>query len=304
MVELEIGDQGTIGAVRGDLESILGFKPDEIRGLPSDFLHTDLAKPGLHTLWMRCRNGEPTLLHAFAIHIEGRTSVYLAPVFDEHSLEVKFAYQSALFRGLAFAAEYGDPELLNHLARVERYTIWIAKDALQWSQADVARITLAAYVHDVGKSAIPREILYKPARLTPEEYRLVQTHTQKGRDVLTQIEAYVQQECAWLYDEKGWQWAKDVALHHHENWDGTGYPVGVSGESIPLVARVVKLVDVLDALLEARPYKEGWPLEKVRREIDAKKGVEFDPYLAEWLLAQDWNLIREIACRSPMRVEG
>ncbi|WP_236011212.1 HD-GYP domain-containing protein [Alicyclobacillus fructus] len=295
MVELEIGQDGAIAAVRGNLDELLDFAPDEIRGVPSAFLHPQITEAGLHTLWVRRRNGDRALLHAFSIPHDTHTQVYLAHVFEQDTIQVKLAYQSALFRGLAFAAEYGDPELLNHLSRVERYTIWIAEEALRWEQPDVSRITLAAYVHDVGKSAIPREILYKPAKLTPEEYKLVQTHTQKGRDVLEEVESYIQQENAWLYDEKSWQWAKEVALHHHENWDGTGYPTGAAGEEIPLVARVVKLVDVLDALLEARPYKEGWPPEQVKREIDQKKGVEFDPHLAEWLLAQDWAFVQNIA---------
>ncbi|MBX5437599.1 MAG: HD domain-containing protein, partial [Alicyclobacillaceae bacterium] len=82
-------------------------------------------------------------------------------------------------------------------------------------------------------------------------------------------------------------WAKDVARHHHENWDGTGYPARKAGEDIPLAARVVKVVDVLDALLHARPYKSAWTVEEVRREIAAKSEREFDPKLAAWLLAHE-----------------
>ncbi|ACV58207.1 HD domain-containing phosphohydrolase [Alicyclobacillus acidocaldarius] len=289
MVQLQISAEGVILYATGDTEALLGFRPEELQGLPCELLHPQLLELGLHTHWVRRRDGEGTLIHAFVeAEPSGGYTVRMAHVFGSESERMKLAFQYALFRGLAFAAEYGDPEVLDHLSRVERYTVWIARDALKWPEPDIARVTLAAYVHDVGKSAIPREILYKPAKLTDEEYRLVQTHTTKGWVVLEEVERHVRQQTPWLYDAKSWQWAKQVALHHHENWDGSGYPTGVSGQDIPMPARVVKVVDVLDALIQARPYKEGWPPDRVRDEFARKKGIEFDPGLVDWLMSQDW----------------
>lgn len=288
MVQLRIRPDGVIAAAEGETESLLGFAPEELVGLPSELLASGLCEEGMHTRWVRRRDGEGMLVHVWSEHRDGNMAVRMTHVFGDETERVKIAFQSALFRGLAFAAEYGEPELLSHLSRVERYTVWVAREALQWPEPDVMRLTLAACVHDVGKSAIPREILYKPARLTEEEYRLVQTHTTKGAVVLDEVERHVRRQTPWLYDEKSWAWAKQVALHHHENWDGSGYPTGVAREDIPLPARVVKIVDVLDALLQARPYKESWPPERVRQEFEAKRGVEFDPDLVDWLLARTW----------------
>ncbi|WP_029423522.1 HD-GYP domain-containing protein [Alicyclobacillus macrosporangiidus] len=289
MAELWIDAEGVIERAEGNTEPLLGFRPEELVGLPCELLHPELSEPGLHTLFVRRRDGQTVLIHAFVDKdpASGECKAHLQDVFGGETERARLAFQYALFRGLAFAAEYGDPDLLEHLQRVERYTSWIARGALGLSETDVARLTVAAYVHDVGKSAIPREILYKPAPLTPEERTLVETHTDKGWAVLQEVERHVKRQASWLYDELTWRLAKDVARYHHENWDGTGYPEKKAGEDIPLAARVVKVVDVLDALLHARPYKSAWSNEQVRREIIAKTKTEFDPKLAEWLLAHE-----------------
>lgn len=287
--ELWMDAKGVIERADGDTESLLGFRNKELAGLPIALLHPRLTEPGLHTLWIRRRDGLAVLAHA-VVKREGAFGVcraYLEDVFGDEAERARLAFQYALFRGLAFAAEYGDPDLLDHLRRVGRYTSWMARGALGLSEEDVARLTVAAYVHDVGKSAIPREILYKPAPLNEEEYALVKTHTDKGFAVLQEVERHVKRQAPWLYDELTWRWAKDVARYHHENWNGSGYPAGLAGEGIPLVARVVKVVDVLDALLHARPYKSAWSNADVRREIEAKAETEFDPKLATWLLAHE-----------------
>ncbi|MCL6548492.1 MAG: HD domain-containing protein [Alicyclobacillus sp.] len=286
MAELWVSRDGVVEKALGDTEALLGFAPEELVGLPYALIDPKPRPPGLSTACLRRRDGRATLVHAFVQeHPSGARVVHLEGVFGQESERARLMFQSALFRGLAYAAEYGDPDLLAHLRRVERYTMWIARGALGLPDLDVHRLTVAAYVHDVGKSAIPREILYKPAPLTVEERRLVETHTDRGFAVLREVEGHVREAAPWLYDERMWAWAKDVARHHHENWDGTGYPAQRAGEDIPLAARVVKVVDVLDALLFARPYKSAWTVEEVRREITAKAEREFDPRLTAWLLA-------------------
>ncbi|WP_029423348.1 HD domain-containing phosphohydrolase [Alicyclobacillus macrosporangiidus] len=295
--EIWMDAEGVIERANGDTESLLGFRNEELAGLPVALLHLRLAEPGLHTLFVRRRDGQTVLIHAFVDKdpTSGACTAHLQDVFGGETERARLAFQYALFRGLAFAAEYGDPDLLDHLRRVGRYTSWVARGALGLSEENVARLTVAAYVHDVGKSAIPREILYKPAPLNEEEYALVKTHTDKGFAVLQEVERHVKRQAPWLYDEQTWRWAKDVARYHHENWDGSGYPAGLAGEGIPLVARVVKVVDVLDALLHARPYKSAWSNMEVRREIEAKAETEFDPKLASWLLAREaeWTQDRD-----------
>jgi putative two-component system response regulator len=138
-----------------------------------------------------------------------------------------------------------------------------------WSQEDCQMMGMAAPMHDTGKIGIPREILAKPARLSDAEWVVMKTHSQIGHDILARSQAPV------------FQMAAEIALSHHEKWDGSGYPRGLAGPAIPESARMVAVADVFDALTMRRPYKEPWPLEQVLQNLREGAGAHFEPALVE-----------------------
>ena len=131
----------------------------------------------------------------------------------------------------------------------------------------------AAPLHDIGKATIPAEIINKPGPLTAEEFEIVKTHTTAGAEILAGSRSPVL------------EMAGEIALTHHERWDGAGYPQGLAGEEIPLVGRIVAVADVLDALANERPYKAAWPLADAVAEIARGSGSHFDPLVATALCA-------------------
>ncbi len=140
---------------------------------------------------------------------------------------------------------------------------------LRCSPEDVARARLAGLVHDVGKLTIPDAVLMKPGKLDPGERAIMQTHARKGAEILAGSRSPLI------------QLAEQIALTHHERWDGGGYPAGLAGEDIPLPGRIVAVCDVFDALVSRRPYKDPWPVEQALAEITDQAGRHFDPRLAE-----------------------
>ncbi len=169
---------------------------------------------------------------------------------------------------LALAAEYRDDETGDHTWRVGRNAAFIARQ-LGWSAEDVEQMRLAARLHDVGKIGISDLILLKPAKLTQEEYATMRSHTTIGARILSGGHT------------KLLRLAEEIALTHHERWDGKGYPRGLAGQEIPLCGRIVAVADVLDALTHQRPYKKAWPLEKALEEIRRASGSQFDPNVVE-----------------------
>jgi HD-GYP domain-containing protein (c-di-GMP phosphodiesterase class II) len=121
-----------------------------------------------------------------------------------------------------------------------------------------------AYLHDLGKLRVPDRVLLKPGRLDPEEWSLMRAHAAEGFELARRMPLLS-------------PLALDVVRHHHERWDGAGYPDGLSGEAIPLLARLFAVCDVYDALTSERPYKEAWTAEQARAEIAAQAGRQFDP---------------------------
>ncbi|HEX8988310.1 MAG TPA: bacteriohemerythrin [Rhodocyclaceae bacterium] len=190
--------------------------------------------------------------------------------------------QHATISTMATLAEYRDVDTGEHVARVARMATEIAQVLAERGHvADgdmVSRIGLAAILHDVGKIAIPESILLKPGPLDLEERRTMETHTELGQVILSRAAA--RSDNAALL-----RLAADIAYSHHERFNGTGYPLGLKGEQIPLAARIVALVDVLDALTSERPYKEPWPYEMAVETICAGTGTHFDPIVVEAFLA-------------------
>jgi putative two-component system response regulator len=178
------------------------------------------------------------------------------------------AAQVDAVRRLALAAEYRDDNTADHTERVAELAAQLAR-RLGLSERTVWLIRRAAPLHDLGKIAVPDDILLKPGRLTDEEYEVVKTHAVLGARVLAGAEAEILQT------------AERIARHHHERWDAGGYPDALGGEDIPVEARLVSVADVFDVLVHERPYKESWTLEAAAEEIRRGAGTQFDPAAVE-----------------------
>jgi len=172
---------------------------------------------------------------------------------------------------LARAVDLRDNETFAHTQRVGDLSARLA-GRLGLSTAQVELLRRAAPLHDIGKIGISDAVLLKPGRLTEEEFAHVRTHTTIGAELLTGSTIPVLQV------------AKVVAVGHHERWDGTGYPNGLSGIAIPVEARIVAVADVFDALTHARPYKEAWPVDQAVEEIVAQRARHFDPDVVDAFL--------------------
>jgi len=191
---------------------------------------------------------------------------------NNQNLEVKVRQRTAdleearleILERLAVAAEYRDDTTGQHTRRVGRVSALISR-GLGLSREEVELMERAAPLHDVGKIGVPDQILLKGGRLTPEEFSLMKTHTVIGAKILGGS------------SNRLLQFAEEIALFHHEHWDGTGYSPGVAKEAIPLSARIVAIADVYDSLTHERPYKRAWSKEDAVAEIKAGTGSHFDP---------------------------
>jgi len=172
---------------------------------------------------------------------------------------------------LAKAAEYRDNETSMHTIRVGEMSAYIAQK-LGWDQDAVEVMRLAAPMHDMGKVGTPDAILLKPGKLTDEEFTIMKEHATIGYNILSQKSTPLMQLAA------------EIALTHHEKYNGSGYPKGLKAEEIPMSGAIVALVDVFDALLSKRPYKEGFSLEKTVAIIKEGKAEHFHPEIVELFL--------------------
>ncbi|GHF64568.1 diguanylate cyclase (GGDEF)-like protein [Deinococcus metalli] len=181
------------------------------------------------------------------------------------------AAQLDIIERLSIAGEYRDDKTGAHTERVSTYAASLAA-CLGLPSEEVELIRLAARLHDIGKIGVPDSVLLKTGTLTSEEYSIMKHHTTIGARVLEGGQSALM------------RLAEEIALTHHERWDGSGYPAGLSGERIPLSGRIVAIADVWDALTTERPYKAAWTREDAWRELSAQAGAQFDPYLVEVFL--------------------
>jgi len=165
---------------------------------------------------------------------------------------------------LSRATERRDNDTGAHIIRMGKISGIIA-EAMGLPEAECRMIEIAAQMHDVGKVGIPDDILFKPGRLTPEERVVMETHAELGWDILSGSDSPLVRLAA------------DIAVSHHEKWDGSGYPHHLVGDAIPIGGRISALADVFDALLAIRPYKQAWSLEKAIAFIEENAGSHFDP---------------------------
>jgi putative two-component system response regulator len=184
-----------------------------------------------------------------------------------------YARELEMIMRLARAAEFRDPETGAHIQRMSHFSRLIA-NGLELPQAEQELIYRAAPMHDVGKIAIPDHILLKPGQLTAAEFNLMKQHAEFGYEIL-------KNSSSSLLDA-----AAIIARSHHEKFDGSGYPNGLSGEDIPLHGRIVAVADVFDALTSERPYKKPWSLDDAFEFLQKGVGSHFDPTCVEVFMAR------------------
>ena len=192
--------------------------------------------------------------------VRARVSAHLSRV---RTAALEQSYREAILM-LGHAGHYNDTDTGAHIWRMAAYARELAL-ASGWNEERSLQLELAAPMHDTGKLGVPHTILRKPGPLEAAEWVLMRTHPRIGHDILNKSKAPV------------FQLAAEVALHHHEKWDGSGYPDGLAGTKIPESARIVAVADVFDALSMKRPYKESWPIEQIVHNIDSGAGHHFDP---------------------------
>jgi putative two-component system response regulator len=198
--------------------------------------------------------------------------------------QVKNASLETIVR-LARAAEYRDECTGEHVIRMSYYSAAVARQMALPAQ-DIENILHAAPMHDIGKIGIPDSILLKPGKLDQQEICVMQRHTQIGAQILSGSASDVIKI------------AEEIALTHHEKWDGTGYPLKLKENGIPLFGRIVAIADVFDALCSPRVYKPAMPVVEVRVLIDRERGRHFDPDVTDAFMAA-WDEVIEIKARFP-----
>lgn len=219
---------------------------------------------------------------------------------SDRTKEVERIQQVTVF-SLAKLAESRDTETGDHLERMRSYIREIAIELRRdgryrhfITDGFVESLYQSSPLHDIGKVGIPDSILLKPGKLTPHEFDIMKTHTQIGGDTLRAAE---REAGGNLFLAMG----REIALHHHEKWDGSGYPHGLTGESIPLSARIAAIADVYDALSSKRPYKDAFSHEKSRQIILEGNERHFDPVMVEAFLRCEERIL---AIRSHFQSTG
>jgi putative two-component system response regulator len=216
--------------------------------------------------------------HLLTHHLQRQTQ-HRADVLDEAVRERTAELEQARLESLTVLAsvtEYHDDATHQHTRRVGITAALLAR-MLELPDGFVGAIRSAAPLHDLGKVGIAREILLKPGPLTDDERAAMMQHVSIGPKILATA-------CSPVL-----RLAAEIAATHHERWDGQGYLTGLAGEAIPISGRITAVADVFDALTHARPYKDAWPRERALDEIAAQAGRQFDPQVAQALLALDFD---------------
>ena len=205
--------------------------------------------------------------------------------------------QDVAIMAMASLAETRDNETGNHIRRTQHYVEALAARLLEagggageLTPESIRMLFKSAPLHDIGKVGIPDSILLKPGKLTPEEFEIMKTHTTIGRDAILAAESLLDTPNSFM------QCAREIAYAHQEKWDGSGYPLGLKGDAIPLSARLMALADVYDALISRRVYKPPMPHAKAAGIIREGRGTHFDPRVVDAFLAVE-DKFRQIAER-------
>lgn len=293
MIQLTISSDGKIQSATGsELMGVFNMTDEEFVGLPYAVMDKEPLEMGIHTRFFSQRTGDVIPVQMAIFRKNGEWMVWAQPLLGDKQDELCLQASNVLFQSIAYVSSYGDPELMTHVQRVAKYARFFAERMLGWNPFDAKRLELAALVHDVGKFTIPSVLRFKPRELNHEERRYLEQHTERGHQMIVALERRFAEDALWMMDQKLLHFAKDVALFHHENWDGSGYPTNLSGANIPITARVVKMLDVMDALLSHRVYKSPWPWSKVREQLVLLSGTELDATLVKELLVHEKDFLR------------
>ncbi|MEJ6122318.1 response regulator [Vibrio sp. 2-Bac 85] len=220
-----------------------------------------------------CRN--LLKLHKQHVIIQNRAD-WLAEQVHLATEQILQREQETILR-LAKAGEYRDEETGNHVIRMAKYAKEIAKE-IGLNENECNDLEHAAQMHDIGKIGIPDRVLLKEGKFIPEEWEIMQTHTTIGYEILSGSQS------------KYMQMGAIIALNHHERFNGEGYPNQLTGSQIPLIARIVSVADVFDALMSVRPYKKAWPLEDAIDFLKKQSGTQFDPKCVDAFLKRLPNI--------------
>jgi putative two-component system response regulator len=206
---------------------------------------------------------------------------FLESEVQKRTAEVN-AIQDVTIHAMASLAETRDSDTGNHIRRTQQYVKVLAekvRDNPRFSHflndKNIEMLFKSAPLHDIGKVGIPDKILLKPGKFTDEEFEIMKTHTTLGRNAILQAEKELGIEVPFL------KFAKEIAYYHQEKWDGSGYPMGLAGNDIPISARLMAVADVYDALISRRVYKTGMPHEKAVQIIGEGKNTHFDPDIVD-----------------------
>ena len=201
--------------------------------------------------------------------IPGIQAVFAASLGARAAEEEMAALRSAVVCSLNQLLDLKDLNTGIHSTRLAEWALHVGGE-LGLDGVALADLEIAALLHDIGKIGIPDAILNKPARLTAEEYELMKKHPEYGWIVLRQV--------------PGFERASLLILHHHESFDGKGYPAGLKNDEIPIGSRVVSVIDSFDAMVSSRPYRQGLPLEEAARRLAEASGTQFDPSVLKCFL--------------------
>ncbi len=264
---------------------------DEARGFEAgaaDFIHKPISPPILRA---RVRTHLQVKAARDALK---RQNAGLEAALAEHVDQVERLRDATMFVMVSLA-EFRDETTGNHVRRTQEYVRVLAEalrhapdaepEAASLDDASIDLLAKSAPLHDIGKVAIPDDILLKPGKLDAPAFEVMKTHTVRGWEILQRAVQHMGGDSAFL------RYAMQIARHHHERWDGRGYPDGLAGRDIPLAARLMAVADVYDALISRRPYKEPFPHSAAMEHLRAGAGGHFDPLVVRVALTVEPQLI-------------
>lgn len=227
---------------------------------------------------------EYIVLSLICYTIASRSRNLLLKVFARKQ-KIDYMQQQMIY-SFANIIESRDDVTGQHVKRTSAYVRLIAEELKyngfytdELDDTNLEYICLAAPIHDIGKLRIPDSILCKPGGLTDKEYNIIKSHTIRGEEI-------IKKTMSNLEDDEFLHYARNVALYHHERWDGTGYPTGLSGRNIPLCARIMSVADVFDALVTKRSYKNSFTIDDAFEQLEKGSGTQFEPIIVELFVNQ------------------
>ncbi|GEM_PF-2289801 len=263
-VSIQVVPKGLRSLVKPIL-SLLGNPP----GIFAPLIYEGKVKGMLNMVGSHLTEADVPTLQAFANQITvALENARLVTSLQHANQALEEAYEKAM-EGWVKALDLRDQETEGHSMRVAHASGKLA-EFMGMNEDELRCLHIGALLHDIGKMSIPDSILFKPGSLNDEEWKIMQQHPQTA--------------CAWLEAVDYLRPALEIPYCHHERWDGSGYPQGLSGDAIPLAARIFSVLDSWDAMLSDRPYRKALPLEEVIAQIKSESGTHFDPRVVETFL--------------------